>query len=179
VKRANVVPDESIREPLAVDYPSGACLIARSEAIDDVGLLDERYFMYAEETDWCLRMKEMEWERYYVPQAEIVHRCAGSPGSSSDRVNLVFLESLFAYYRKNFTPRQLWAVSAGYILRSFCSWIYWLVATALRPESGSSHTRARMIYWRRSLELAAAALADLFRGEIGKKQVQAPARSSS
>ena len=55
------------------DYVVGACMLARREAIDGVGLLDERYFMYSEEPDWCWRMRSGGWETWYTPDARITH----------------------------------------------------------------------------------------------------------
>lgn len=55
------------------EYISGACILARRTAIDDVGPLDEGYFMYAEETDWCWRLHRRQWEVWYTPEASVVH----------------------------------------------------------------------------------------------------------
>lgn len=61
------------REPLEVDSVLGACMMVRKEAIDEVGLLDEGYFFFLEETDWCYRMREKGWKTFHVPTAEIIH----------------------------------------------------------------------------------------------------------
>lgn len=55
------------------DWLSGACLMVRRAAIEQVGLLDEGFFMYFEETDWCHRMAEAGWEGWYLGDAEVVH----------------------------------------------------------------------------------------------------------
>lgn len=57
----------------AVDWMLGACLLARREAIADVGLMDEGYFLYVEDIDWCYRMHRAGWNVCYVPSAQIVH----------------------------------------------------------------------------------------------------------
>lgn len=59
--------------PAPVDWMTGACLLVRRAAIDQVGLLDDGYFMYFEETDWCRRMARAGWQGWYVPDAEVVH----------------------------------------------------------------------------------------------------------
>lgn len=56
-----------------VDVIPGACMLLRRAALDDVGLLDESYFMYSEETDLCRRLRMRQWEIWYVPEARIVH----------------------------------------------------------------------------------------------------------
>ncbi len=61
------------KESRTVDWMLGACLIARRTAIDQVGLLDERYFLYVEDTDWCRRFWKKQWEVWYIASVEIVH----------------------------------------------------------------------------------------------------------
>jgi hypothetical protein len=56
-----------------VDWLFGACLMVRREAIDEVGLLDERYFLYMEDLDWCRRFWDKAWEVWYVASAEVIH----------------------------------------------------------------------------------------------------------
>ncbi len=57
----------------AADWVGGACLVIRRETMEQVGLLDEDFFVYSEETDWCYRAKKAGWQVYYVPQAQIIH----------------------------------------------------------------------------------------------------------
>jgi hypothetical protein len=60
-------------KPQPADWMTGACLLVRRAAIDQVGPLDDGYFMYFEETDWCRRMARAGWQGWYVPDAEVVH----------------------------------------------------------------------------------------------------------
>ena len=57
----------------ATDWVSGASFIVRSDVFRQIGLMDERYFMYYEETDFCLRAARAGWERWYVPASRVVH----------------------------------------------------------------------------------------------------------
>ena len=61
---------DQIRE---VDFAGGSCLIVRRETIEEVGLLDEGFFMYTEEADWCYRMWQHGWKVYYYPYAQVIH----------------------------------------------------------------------------------------------------------
>jgi N-acetylglucosaminyl-diphospho-decaprenol L-rhamnosyltransferase len=61
-----------------VDFVLGACLMIRRDAMEQVGLLDERYFMYCEEMDWCKRLGQAGWEVWCEPGATVVHREAQS-----------------------------------------------------------------------------------------------------
>lgn len=61
-----------------IDCLVGAFMLVRRETIEQVGLLDEDYFMYAEDTDWCYRIKQAGWVNYYYPRTTIVHYKGGS-----------------------------------------------------------------------------------------------------
>jgi hypothetical protein len=64
-----------------VEVVMGACMLVRREAIDEVGLLDEDYFLFSEETDWCYRFRQAGWDVVFFPGAECVHvRGAGHGG---------------------------------------------------------------------------------------------------
>lgn len=87
-----------------VEEVSGACLMARREAVEQVGLLDEQLFMYYEEVDWCARMKAAGWKTAYVAEAEVVHHVAQSVKQASFSVYRAFYESQFRYHRKHGAP---------------------------------------------------------------------------
>ena len=57
-----------------VDWVTGAALVARRSAVESVGFMDERYFLYWEDLDWCYRMRRTGWRIYRVPQARAIHR---------------------------------------------------------------------------------------------------------
>jgi N-acetylglucosaminyl-diphospho-decaprenol L-rhamnosyltransferase len=61
-----------------VDFVLGACLMIRRTAMEQIGLLDERYFMYCEEMDWCKRLGKAGWGVWCEPRATVVHREAQS-----------------------------------------------------------------------------------------------------
>jgi GT2 family glycosyltransferase len=81
------------------DYADGACMLMRRSALLKVGLLDEEYFAYWEETDWCDRAKEAGFKSYYVPSARIWHRGAGSFRDDSRR-RFLFRRNAFLFLRK-------------------------------------------------------------------------------
>jgi GT2 family glycosyltransferase len=67
------LPARRARASRRADYVGGACMLVRREAIAAVGLLDESYFMYSEEPDWCWRMHRAGWETWYTPDASVTH----------------------------------------------------------------------------------------------------------
>lgn len=80
---------------------TGACMGVRREAIKQVGLFDEAFFMYLEESDWCYRFLKAGWKLYYTPTIAIVHFCEGSSRLRSDRDQLYY-RSLAYYFKKHF-----------------------------------------------------------------------------
>jgi N-acetylglucosaminyl-diphospho-decaprenol L-rhamnosyltransferase len=65
-----------------VDWLFGACLLVRRDAADEVGLFDEDFFMFSEETDWCYRFRQAGWKVYFFPGAEVVHVGGASHGGA-------------------------------------------------------------------------------------------------
>lgn len=84
-----------------VDEVSGACILARKSAVDKVGLLDERFFMYYEETDWCFRMKKAGWKIFYMPEAQVVHHWAAGAKQIGLEGSKIFHKSQYLYFRKH------------------------------------------------------------------------------
>jgi hypothetical protein len=67
---ANGFDHDETRE---VDWVMGACMLVRREAVEEVGPLDDTYFLFSEETDWCYRFRQAGWKIYFVPEAEVAH----------------------------------------------------------------------------------------------------------
>jgi GT2 family glycosyltransferase len=96
-----------------VDWVSGACLLVRRADAEAVGLLDERYFMYCEDVDFCAAVRSRGGRVYFTPAADIVH-LRGRSGQSNPRATEdAYRESQLAFYRKHH-PR--WApLLKGYL----------------------------------------------------------------
>lgn len=89
--------ERTIFEP---DWVSGACMVVRREAVEQVGPMDERFFMYWEDADWCRRMKEKKWRVVYYPKAEVSHFVGHSSNSRPIRSSLHFHKSAYQLYVK-------------------------------------------------------------------------------
>lgn len=87
--------------PIQVDWLSGACLVARRTAWEQVGLLDERFFLFWEDADWCLRFRQAGWGVYYVPAACGTHFVGVSRAGRRLGSILDFHLSAYRYYRKH------------------------------------------------------------------------------
>jgi len=86
-------------EPIEVDSCIGACLMVRKKAMDEVGLLDESYFFFFEETDWAYRMKQAGWKIYFVPSAGIFHIQGQTVGHNTGS-RIMFYRSRYIYFKK-------------------------------------------------------------------------------
>ncbi len=80
------------------DYADGACMLLTRRAVEEVGLLDEEYFAYWEETDWCFRARERGFRCYYVPTAQAWHR--GASSFSLSRYRFYYRRGAFMFLRK-------------------------------------------------------------------------------
>ncbi|MEJ2720512.1 MAG: glycosyltransferase, partial [bacterium] len=84
-----------------VDWLLGACILVRREAVESVGLMDERFFLYFEDVDWCYRMWQKGWKVFYHPGSVVVHDYArDSAQSVLNRSFIAHLASLIRYYEK-------------------------------------------------------------------------------
>ncbi len=106
--------------PTKVDWVSGACMTLRRRALEEIGLFDERFFMYFEDADLCRRAWKAGWLVYYLPQVEILHHSGVS--TRNPRYIWYFHKSAFLYHRKHgpHGPLQLYSllVLLGLCLRA-------------------------------------------------------------
>jgi len=107
---------DEVRE---AEFVMGACMLARREAIEEVGLLDEDYFLFSEETDWCFRFREAGWQVVFFPGAECVHVGGAAHGGRLYRENL---RGHLLFFWKHRGPKQ-------------AEWARRLLLTALRLRS--------------------------------------------
>ena len=88
-------------EPFEVDSIIGACMAIRRDAIQQVGMLDEDYFFFLEETDWCFRLRAAGWKIYHHPAAEIIHLQGQSKRRSPAKARVEYYRSLYLFFKKN------------------------------------------------------------------------------
>jgi N-acetylglucosaminyl-diphospho-decaprenol L-rhamnosyltransferase len=97
-------PEED-KGPQIVDYVEGACMLVRRAAFEDVGGLDECYFMYAEEVDWCYAMRDRDWQVWYQPAAKVIHLGGGSSRSRRPQREADLYRSRVQFFRKHYGDR--------------------------------------------------------------------------
>src|SRR6266446_863843 len=89
-----------------VDWVSGACLLHRRHLLDEIGPLDERFFMYLEDVDFCLRARQAGWSVEYRPGMRVLHYIGGSSRAETFRTIVARHRSIWRYYAKHFRRRH-------------------------------------------------------------------------
>ena len=104
-----------------VDVVTGCFMLVRKKAIDEIGPMDERFFMYNEETDWCYRFKMKGWKNWFTADAEIVHIGGASAAKLGTRraklENSSFVQYMFKHWSKPLALIGLFLLGLFYILR--------------------------------------------------------------
>jgi GT2 family glycosyltransferase len=109
-----------------VDQPMGTFLLIPRAAIEDVGLLDERFPIFFNEVDWCFRAKRKGWKILFTPVVEVVHYGGGSTRQVSAKMAWESRNGLLAFYRKHYGSPLFAPI---YWIASLGSWVQaWLVS---------------------------------------------------
>jgi len=113
-----------------VDAISGSCMLIRRKTIQGVGMLDESFFMYAEDIDWCYRIKKSGWDIYYYAAAEIMHYGEKSACQKFTEVDnaLESLKTYYVYFKKHKGKLYARAYKVTLVLVLFGMNVLWLVA---------------------------------------------------
>jgi N-acetylglucosaminyl-diphospho-decaprenol L-rhamnosyltransferase len=145
VLRQYYVEDRSDDEPQEVDWLVGACLCVRASAARQIGLLDERFFMYSEELDWCRRFRAAGWRISYVPTAEVVHFEGASSRLDLGARDRLFQASKLAYAAKWHDPAVAFALRAYLIFEYVARGVEEAVKLALGSHVAERRARLRII----------------------------------
>jgi hypothetical protein len=107
-----------------IESPSGCFFLVRRQAIDQVGLLDEEFFMYGEDLDWAKRLRDAGWKIMFQPDVTVQHlkgmasgikadSSTTSPASRADRERALhsFYDAMRIFYRKHYRRRHLFFVN--------------------------------------------------------------------
>jgi len=85
-----------------VDWVSGCCMVLRREMLNQIGLLDTRFFMYNEDVDICLRAKKNQWRVFYFPEFEVKHHIGGSSNLLKKQMIIERHRSIWRFYKKHY-----------------------------------------------------------------------------
>lgn len=104
----NYLPIDEINE---VDALTGAFMMVRKEVIDKIGLLDETFFMYGEDLDWCFRIKEAGYKVIYYPEAVTIHYKGGSSKRKRYKTIYEFHRAMYIFYNKHYRSKYNFVVT--------------------------------------------------------------------
>ena len=143
--KQHVVASPPPDEPVPADWVSGASMMIRREVFDKIGLLDDRYFMYYEETDFCLRARRAGFECWYVPTSKIIHLVGQSSGVTGNkrlakRRPKYWFESRHRYFVRHYG-----------VLKTLAADTLWAggfaISSALRVLRGKPRTDPPWLLW--------------------------------
>jgi len=131
--------------PIEAPAISGACMFVRREAVDDVGLWDEGYFLHCEDLDWCMRFQRKGWKIMFAPDAKVVHQKGACSKSRPIFVEWHKHKGMMRFYRKFFKDQYpgplMWLVAIGVWLRFSVIALYYSIKRIpafLGVQSGNS-----------------------------------------
>lgn len=131
------LPDDELAE---VDAVGGAFMMVRLAAIDDAGLLDERFFMYGEDLDWAYRIKAAGWKVFYNPGAVVMHLKSASARRQSGRMIYEFYRAMWLFHRKHYASGTIFPVNALVMIGIVARGILALVVNTFRPLESKRFT---------------------------------------
>lgn len=124
-----------------VETVTGCYMFVRRTALDDVGLLDESFFCYGEETDWCKRFTNAGWIMRFAPVGEIVHFGSLSSRQCNHRRDVMLTNGLIQLHQKHGgTAKAMcaWGILAGF---QATRWLYWSIVSLFRHSDSSRRRR--------------------------------------
>jgi len=120
----NIKPDYA--GPEEVESINAAAIMVKREVLEKAGYLDEGFFLFCEDVDWCIRMREAGFKLYFLPSAKITHYRGASTGGR--RMVVIYHKSLFRFYRKHYAVKNNLLVNAvaymAILLRFLAYWLY-------------------------------------------------------
>lgn len=116
-------PDEGqFKQPHFVDWISGCGILVRRSVIEQLGMIDERYFYFWEETEWCLRAGKGGWKIINVPEAKLWHKGVQRDYQPKPSVTYYATRNRLLTLAKHHAPLQVWIFTWAEVLRTLTSW---------------------------------------------------------
>lgn len=128
---------------ISVDVLVGCFWLMRRDAIKDVGLLDERFFMYGEDVDWCQRCQNAGWQIVFLPAAQVIHYRGGSSGAQLVRLAVAQQSSVFYYWSKHKGKFDLLGIKSIFFFRHSIRYLFGIVSRLFK-SSEPARTDARV-----------------------------------
>ena len=140
----NQIDDGRFHQPAEVDWVSGCAILVRREVIEQVGMLDERFFYYWEETEWCLRARKQGWKVIHAPEAKLWHKGVQRDYKPGPSVTYYSTRNRLLMMSKHQAPLRVWGATGMQIARTLASW-------TLKPQWRDMHEH-RDAMWQGTLD---------------------------
>ncbi len=131
-------------QPRAVDWISGCAILVRTAVIEQIGPLDERFFYYWEETEWCLRAGRAGWQIFHAPAAKLWHKGVQRDYRPGPNVTYYSTRNRFLMMSKHHAPLKIWLAVWLQTIRTMTSW-------TLKPQWREMHPH-RDAMWQGTLD---------------------------
>lgn len=135
-------------EPRSVDVVQGTSMMLRRTALQEVGALDEAFFIYSEEVDLCLRLRRASWSVVWVPQSQVVHYGGQSTRQVASKMFLNLYRYKVLYFRKNHGRRAAWLYKCLLLLASLLRLLGTPLGWMQRAEQRQHYRSITGNYWR-------------------------------
>jgi len=131
-------------EAVRVDFLSGASLLVKREFVEKVGLLDERFFFYWEENDWCERGRKAGFHSLLVPDAKVYHKGGGASGKGWNEFTAYYLVRNWILFMRKHAAAKYWVTFLPFLIVSLS---YWILKALLKGETAVVQSYLSAIAW--------------------------------
>jgi len=130
-----------LNKPAEADWVTGACLAIKKQVIEDIGFLDEHFFLYYEEVDFCYRAKKSGWKIFFYPQAKVIHIGGQSTEKNLSSSLIEGYKSKLYFLKKHYPPEKLIPIRdytiLGFAIRKFV----WQIAYIFKIDKSTARNR--------------------------------------
>lgn len=127
-------------KPHSVEWISGCGILVRRAVIEQIGMIDDRFFIYWEETEWCLRAAKAGWRIMHVPQAKLWHKGVQRDYHPKPYVTYYSTRNRFLMIAKHHAPILAWLDASAETFRTLISW-------TVKPKWRSMHPHRNAMWW--------------------------------
>jgi len=124
-----------------VDQPTGAALMVRQEILSRVGLMDEQFYMYYDDIDWCYRIKKRGWKIYFIPLAQIIHHGGQSAGLNMAEMRIQGYKSRHKFFRKHYGILSEWIVKQMDLFGLIFKTLYRMAVISVNSMNEDNHDK--------------------------------------
>ena len=139
--------DLSVQNPISVDVACGAFCVIRRTALDQVGLLDERFYFYGEDIDWCRRFWDAGWQVGYFPAGEVIHHGGASSARAPAKYQVQAVRARMQYWRKHYSSLAMPLFYASLICLHLFRLVGGMLAASLRPGESADYRYKATLNW--------------------------------